>query len=282
MGRNVHFCALHRASLHGALIGTSGGEWTGIPDAASLNVRTITVMFPKLHHSSSQRPRQCDYCSMGDPKQMETTMVSRKHFSKTFALAFLALGALSMPALAGDLSDQQIIEKLKTPKLTRSLSGKTVEAPALTANEAALINRIRKTRSLSVADRDQVASIAKTRPAVDLEINFDYNSASVSPTAEPQLHNLGKALTSAELAGSVFMLGGHTDAKGTDGYNLSLSERRAETVKKFLTENYKIPAENLVSAGYGESDLKNKTDPTAAENRRVQIVNMAKNETASK
>jgi outer membrane protein OmpA-like peptidoglycan-associated protein len=219
---------------------------------------------------------------MGDPKQMETTMVSRKHFSKTFALAFLALGALSMPAFAGDLSDQQIIEKLKTPKLTRSLSGKTAEAPALTANEAAFINRIRKTRSLSVADRDQVASIAKTRPAVDLEINFDYNSASVSPTAEPQLHNLGKALTSAELAGSVFMLGGHTDAKGTDGYNLSLSERRAETVKKFLTENYKIPAENLVSAGYGESDLKNKTDPTAAENRRVQIVNMAKNETASK
>ena len=78
------------------------------------------------------------------------------------------------------------------------------------------------------------------------------------------------------------MLGGHTDAKGTDGYNQSLSERRAETVKKFLMENYKIPAENLVSAGYGETDLKNKTDPAAAENRRVQVVNMAKNETASK
>ncbi len=78
------------------------------------------------------------------------------------------------------------------------------------------------------------------------------------------------------------MLGGHTDAKGTDGYNQGLSERRAETVKKFLIENYKIPVENLVSAGYGETDLKNKTDPNAAENRRVQIVNMAKQETASK
>jgi outer membrane protein OmpA-like peptidoglycan-associated protein len=80
----------------------------------------------------------------------------------------------------------------------------------------------------------------------------------------------------------VFMLGGHTDAKGTDGYNQSLSERRAETVKKFLMENYKISAENLVSAGYGEADLKNKADPNAAENRRVQIVNMAKHEAASK
>jgi outer membrane protein OmpA-like peptidoglycan-associated protein len=214
---------------------------------------------------------------------METTMVTRKHFSKRLALAFLALGALAAPAVAGDLSDQQIIEKLKTPKLTRGLSGHATAAPAgLSATDAAFINRIRKTRSLSVADREQVASIAKTRPAVDLEINFDYNSAAVSPQAEPQLHNLGKALTSDELAGAVFMLGGHTDAKGPDGYNQGLSERRAETVKKFLIENYKIPAENLVSAGYGETDLKNKTDPNAAENRRVQVVNMAKNETASK
>jgi outer membrane protein OmpA-like peptidoglycan-associated protein len=210
-------------------------------------------------------------------------MVSRTYVSKTLALAVLALGAIAVPALAGDMTDRQIIEKLKTPKLTRSLSGQaTTEPPALSANDVAFINRIRKTRSLSSADREQVASIAKTRPTVDLEINFDYNSAAVSAQAEPQLHSLGKALTSAELAGSVFMLGGHTDGKGSDTYNQSLSERRAETVKKFLMESYKIPAENLVSAGYGETDLKNKADPTAAENRRVQIVNMAKHETASK
>jgi outer membrane protein OmpA-like peptidoglycan-associated protein len=209
-------------------------------------------------------------------------MVSRTYVSKTLALAVLALGAIALPALAGDLTDRQIVEKLKTPKLTRSLSGQATEPPAMSANDVAFINRIRKTRSLSSADREQVASIAKSRPTVDLEINFDYNSASVSAQAEPQLHSLGKALTSAELAGSVFMLGGHTDAKGTDSYNQNLSERRAETVKKFLMETYKIPAENLVSAGYGETDLKNKTDPASAENRRVQIVNMAKHETASK
>jgi outer membrane protein OmpA-like peptidoglycan-associated protein len=213
---------------------------------------------------------------------METTMVYRKRIPKKFALAFLALGALAAPALAGDLTDRQIIDKLTAPKLTRSLSGHTQAAPALNASDVAFINRIRKTRSLSVADREQVASIAKTRPAVDLEINFDYNSAAVTPTSEPQLHSLGKALTSAELAGAVFMLGGHTDAKGTEVYNQGLSERRAETVKSFLIQTYKIPAENLVSAGYGKSDLKNKSEPFSAENRRVQVVNMAKNETASK
>lgn len=209
-------------------------------------------------------------------------MAPRTHFASKFALAILALGAMAGATMARDLTDQQIIDKLKPPKLTRSLSGSATQTPALSQNDTAFINRIRKTRSLSVADREQVASIAKTRPAVDLEINFEYNSASVSPTAQPQLHNLGKALTSAELSGSIFMLGGHTDAKGSDSYNQNLSERRAETVKKFLTENYKIPAENLVSAGYGKSELKNKADPTAAENRRVQVVNMAKQETASK
>jgi outer membrane protein OmpA-like peptidoglycan-associated protein len=209
-------------------------------------------------------------------------MLTRASLAKTLTLAAVALGAVTGAAIARDLTDQQIIDKLKTPKLTRSLSGTTSEAPSLSASDAAFINRIRKTRSLSVADREQVASIAKTRPAVDLEINFEYNSASISPTAEPQLHNLGKALTSTELNGSIFMLGGHTDAKGSDGYNQTLSERRAETVKKFLMENYKIPAENLVSAGYGEAELKNKAAPNAAENRRVQVVNMAKQETASK
>jgi outer membrane protein OmpA-like peptidoglycan-associated protein len=105
--------------------------------------------------------------------------------------------------------------------------------------------------------------------------------ASGQPRAEPQLHNLGKALTSSELAGSVFMLGGHTDAKGGDEYNQQLSERRAETVKRFLIENYHVPAASLVSAGYGKKGLKNAADPYAAENRRAEIVNMAEREQAS-
>ena len=211
-------------------------------------------------------------------------MSSRSLYTKKAALALLALGAIVSPALAAELNQQQIIEKLKTPKLTRSLSGPAAVAPtpALSPSDLTFINRIRKTRSLSSGDRQQVAEIARSRPTVDLEINFEYNSAAVNPSAESQVHSLGKALTSSELAGSVFMLGGHTDARGSDTYNQKLSERRAETVKAFLISTYKIPAENLVSAGYGESELKNKANPNAAENRRVQIVNMAQQEQASR
>jgi outer membrane protein OmpA-like peptidoglycan-associated protein len=126
-----------------------------------------------------------------------------------------------------------------------------------------------------------LAAIAANRPKIDLDINFDFDSAALTPRAEPQLHNLGKALTSDELAGSVIMLGGHTDGKGSDAYNHGLSERRAEAVKRFLIETYKIPAANLVSAGYGKEGYKNPSDPLASENRRVEVVNMATKEHAA-
>jgi outer membrane protein OmpA-like peptidoglycan-associated protein len=216
---------------------------------------------------------------------MEMTMTIRQNYiGKTLALACMAgsLALFSAPhsAWAGDLSTQQILDGLKVSK-TRSLSGP--ERPALTTQDLAVIKRVRgKTRSLSLDEREQIASIAPKRPTVDLDINFDYNSAALTPKVEPQLDNLGKALTSSELTGSVIMLGGHTDAKGGDDYNQSLSERRAETVKRYLIEKYRIPAKNLISAGYGKKGPKNSGDLFAAENRRVEIVNMAERDEASR
>ena len=52
------------------------------------------------------------------------------------------------------------------------------------------------------------------------------------------------------------MIEGHTDAVGADEDNLSLSDRRAESVAVALTEQFQVPAENLVTQGYGEQYLK--------------------------
>jgi OmpA family len=85
------------------------------------------------------------------------------------------------------------------------------------------------------------------------------------------------ALTSsAENIGAVrgFLVAGHTDAKGGTTYNQKLSEHRAEAVKRFLVRRFDIPEENLVTVGYGKQQLKNRDDPFAAENRRVQVVNL--------
>jgi outer membrane protein OmpA-like peptidoglycan-associated protein len=217
----------------------------------------------------------------------EMTMTTRHIFSlrsSAIAIAFLTSGMIlaagSVSAKAEELSAQQIIDGLKVSK-TRSLSAP--DKPALTATDLAFVKRVRgQTRSLSSDEREQMAAIVTKRPVIDLDINFDYNSAALTPKVEPQLNNLGRALTSSGLNGSVIMLGGHTDAKGGDPFNQRLSERRAETVKRFLIENYHIPEANLVSAGYGKQGMKNPADPFAAENRRVQISNVAEKDEASR
>jgi outer membrane protein OmpA-like peptidoglycan-associated protein len=175
-------------------------------------------------------------------------------------------------------SATQIIEALKPkPKsggsTTRILKANGSAGPSAADRKLIEGLRDRQTRYISVEERTQAAEIAAAHPNIDLEINFDYNSDTISSEAVPVLRNLGSALRSGDLKGSVFLLSGHTDAKGRDDYNQDLSERRADAVKHFLVEKFSIAPENLIPIGYGKSRLKNTADPFAAENRRVQFVN---------
>jgi outer membrane protein OmpA-like peptidoglycan-associated protein len=70
----------------------------------------------------------------------------------------------------------------------------------------------------------------------------------------------------------VVLIGGHTDAIGSDENNLSLSDRRAETVARILTDEFEVPPENLVTQGYGESDLLVDTESDEPRNRRVEFM----------
>ena len=67
------------------------------------------------------------------------------------------------------------------------------------------------------------------------------------------------------------MIEGHTDAVGAEEDNLSLSDRRAESVAVALTEQFGVPPENLVTQGYGEQDLKVPTQGPERVNRRVAV-----------
>jgi outer membrane protein OmpA-like peptidoglycan-associated protein len=54
--------------------------------------------------------------------------------------------------------------------------------------------------------------------------------------------------------------------------NLSLSDRRAETVARVLTDEFGVPPENLVTQGYGESNLLIETEGPEIRNRRVEFM----------
>ena len=110
-------------------------------------------------------------------------------------------------------------------------------------------------------------------PQADIEVYFRFNSAEISPEAMNTLTVMGQALSDPQLAGQRFIIGGHTDGKGRPDFNLNLSRRRAEAVRKFVIEHYKIEPARLIARGYGKSRLKNTSMPAADENRRVQIIN---------
>ena len=115
------------------------------------------------------------------------------------------------------------------------------------------------------------APVAVTKPAsINMQINFDYNSAAISGTSQRTMATLAKALASPQLEGRKFTVIGHTDAKGSEVYNKALSDRRAAAVRAYLMNNG-VAASRLKATGKGESQLLNTDEPDAAENRRVEI-----------
>jgi outer membrane protein OmpA-like peptidoglycan-associated protein len=188
---------------------------------------------------------------------------------------------------AEDVTEDQILRALVPPPpkpLTRGLSTGPQTNPADIAAEGKFVQTIRgrSTRSLSNHEREEIATLAKDKPNIDLEITFEYNSAEISPKSLPAVQTLGRALTNPDLKGSTFIVAGHTDAAGGEGYNQELSERRADSIKRYLSDKYGIAGTDLVTVGYGKSKLKDPANPMAEVNRRVQVVNMANKTTASK
>jgi outer membrane protein OmpA-like peptidoglycan-associated protein len=206
---------------------------------------------------------------------------ARNGFAHACPPILMVVGALLLAgarvAAADPISAQQIINALAPKPVTRSLTLSPAQAPATSPEEAKALDALRNrpTRSLTLDERQELATIAKDKLSIDIEIEFDYNSAQIGATATPGITALGKALSSPQLANGTFMLAGHTDGKGSDAFNQDLSERRADAVKRYLIARYKLPANNLIAVGYGKSMLKNKDNPLAPENRRVQVVNMA-------
>ncbi|HYI28433.1 MAG TPA: OmpA family protein [Bradyrhizobium sp.] len=214
----------------------------------------------------------------------------RKNLTAILSIATIgATLSFGMAAVAAeDVTEDQILRALAPPAkkpLTRGLSvGPQQAEPVISAEEGRFVQKIRgrPSRSLSATEREEIATLAKDKPNIDLEITFDYNSAEISAKSLSSVQALGKALSSADLKGSTFIVAGHTDAAGSEGYNQDLSERRADSIKRYLTDKYGIAGADLVTVGYGESKLKDPGQPLAEANRRVQVVNMTNKTTAAK
>jgi len=121
---------------------------------------------------------------------------------------------------------------------------------------------------------DETTADEPVAPSISFQIEFEFDSAELTPSARAQLDELAEALNSTQLAPFAFQINGHTDAVGPESYNETLSSRRAEAVKDYLMSRHGISAARLEARGLGERALLDASNPDAAVNRRVEIVNL--------
>jgi outer membrane protein OmpA-like peptidoglycan-associated protein len=189
---------------------------------------------------------------------LKREVLNKRPLGVALGLILLVGAALANAQVAPSTpSTEQMIEQLKSAPKTRSLRNLKVEVNTGSAGTAGAGN----------------ATVNPVRPSLSLLIQFDFNSAKVRPESQQALANLSQALLSNDLQASSFAVEGHTDAKGSADYNLKLSQMRAQAVREFLMARG-VPDARLNASGKGASELANPSEPLAAENRRVRIVNL--------
>lgn len=130
------------------------------------------------------------------------------------------------------------------------------------------------TRSWIVQDEPPSPQVAA------LLIHFEFDSTEFKPSSLEMVERLAQALITEKAGNKPVLIEGHTDAIGGEAYNLGLSKRRAQAVREYLVDVYRIEPARLFIDGRGESVLYNTENPRSAVNRRVQIKHFNKNEQA--
>lgn len=111
---------------------------------------------------------------------------------------------------------------------------------------------------------------AKSVSACDFSpIRFDFNASDLSPEAQGRLQKIADCIKKQSLR---FTLEGHADDRGTEEYNLQLSNRRAASAKRYLA-TLGVGEAALVTVGFGENKpaVNGQNEEAWAANRRVEL-----------
>jgi outer membrane protein OmpA-like peptidoglycan-associated protein len=172
-------------------------------------------------------------------------------------IGFAAPRAVSAQS-GSEMTAQEITEAFKKQK-TRGLvivpSGQQAEQASTTSVETAPT-----TTAYSAVDRaDQV----------NIQIAFDFDSATLRDDQKVKLSTLCEVMRSVDVA--KFQIIGHTDSAGSADYNERLSLLRAQEVKRHLVSDCGIADTRLEAVGLGESAPFDANDPRGDVNRRVEF-----------
>jgi outer membrane protein OmpA-like peptidoglycan-associated protein len=102
-------------------------------------------------------------------------------------------------------------------------------------------------------------------------IYFDPNKTNITPIAAKALDRNGQILNGNP--NIRVEIGGHTDGEGSAAANQKISEKRAQSCKKYLMDKFNIPEKQMITKGYGATKpvADNKAQEGRSKNRRVEF-----------
>jgi outer membrane protein OmpA-like peptidoglycan-associated protein len=168
-------------------------------------------------------------------------------------------------------------DAITTERMISQLSGlETTPDLDIVALRQQALDRIKSKADGASLKRPPVAGELLKLPHFNVDVLFNPDSPIIRPESYRTLGRIADALYDPALSSYGFLIVGHTEATGKREYNLTLSQRRADSIRGVLVTTFKVSPKRIQAVGLGEEQLQDATHPTAAVNRQVQVVTFRK------
>jgi OmpA-OmpF porin, OOP family len=124
--------------------------------------------------------------------------------------------------------------------------------------------------------RPPIAPDLASLPTFNLDIQFDPDTPVVRPDSYEAVGRIADAMVQSTMLPYSFLIVGHIESNGKREGNVTLSQRRADSIREILVNTFKISAKRLQTIGLGEEQLLDPARPTAPVNQQIQIMTIAK------
>jgi outer membrane protein OmpA-like peptidoglycan-associated protein len=189
----------------------------------------------------------------------------------------LLLGVLSVlawPTAAAraqsTISSADIIEKLAVE------AESDIDLAALRQQAA---DRIKARADAQPQKRPPIAPQLSKLPQLRFDVVFDPDSSLIRPASYQTIGSIADALTDPRMRPYRYLIVDHVESAGRRDHNLILSQRRADSIRDVLVNNFKVQPKRLLALGLGEEQLQDVNRPASPANARVQIIAFGKFET---
>jgi OOP family OmpA-OmpF porin len=138
------------------------------------------------------------------------------------------------------------------------------------------LDRVKSKADAVPLKRPPVAAQLRKLPHLNLDIQFNPDSPVIRPDSYRMLGRIADAFADPKMLPYGFLIVGHTESTGKREYNLTLSQRRADSIRDVLVTTFKISPKRIQAIGLGEEQLQDAEHPKAPVNQQIQIVTVRK------